>query len=44
MDAYDQRFFVVAAVEDADPPTFRQTFHAAPEIVVIEVFRRWALK
>jgi hypothetical protein len=36
MYAHHQRFFVVAAVENADPTTFRQTFYAAPEIVVIK--------
>ncbi len=44
MDAYHQRFFVVAAVENADPPALRETFQATPKIVMIEVFCRWALE
>jgi len=35
---HHERLFVVAAVEDADAPALRELLHAAPEIVVIQVF------
>src|SRR5260370_15942385 len=35
-----QRFLVIAAVENADVPAIWQGFHAAPEIIMIEVLGR----
>src|SRR5579872_7162393 len=36
-----QDFFVVRAVEDADPPALRQHFDAAPQEIVLELLGRW---
>src|SRR6516225_1989062 len=36
MDAYNQNFFIVGAVENADSPALRQTLGGAPEKIVIE--------
>ena len=44
MHAHDERLLVVAAVENADPSALRQRFHAAPQVVVIEIFAVGALK
>ena len=44
MNTDNESLFVVATIENADPPAFGQTLQAAPEKVVIEIFRRWALE
>ena len=41
MDAHDQHFLVVGAVEDADPPAFGQIAGGAPEKIVLQFGRRW---
>ena len=41
--ADDQRFLVVASVEDADGPG-RRVLHASPEVVVVEVLGDGDLK
>ena len=38
MDPHDERLLVIAAVEDADMAAVGQALHAAPEIVVIQLF------
>jgi hypothetical protein len=40
MNPHGGGFFVVAAIKDADPATFRQALNTAPKIVVVEFFRR----
>src|SRR5215469_15973996 len=44
MYADHQRFLVIAPVENADVSAIRQGFHAAPEIIVIEVLGRRRLE
>jgi hypothetical protein len=44
MHADDERFLVVAAIENADAPAFRHAFHATPQVIVVEVFGGWRLE
>jgi hypothetical protein len=44
MDTDDKCLLIVTTVENANPPPFRQTLQAAPEIVVFEIFGRRALE
>src|SRR5262245_21911760 len=44
MHAYDERFLVVATVEDADATAFRQAPDATPHEIVIEILLRWSLE
>ena len=44
MNANDQHFFVVRAIEDADAPTLRQPANGPPKIIVIEFFSRRLLE
>src|SRR4030095_2433935 len=36
--------FVVTPIKDSDVSPVRQTFHAPPEIIVVEIFRRRRLE
>src|SRR5258708_7025202 len=38
MHPHHEGLLIVAAIEDADAAAFRETFHAPPEIIVVEVF------
>jgi hypothetical protein len=38
MHTHDQSLLVIAAVEDTDTATLGEALHAAPEIIVIEIF------
>src|ERR1051325_3309638 len=38
MDAHDERFFVVAAVKDADASALGEMFGAAPQEIVVQLF------
>ncbi len=38
MDLHDQHFLVIRTIEDADPPSFRQCPHAAPQKRVVQLF------
>src|SRR2546430_16144228 len=40
MDSDDEHFFVVTAIEDSNVTPVWQTFHASPEIIVIQIFGR----
>ena len=42
MHAHDQHFFVVGAVENADPPALGKALVRAPQEVVVELFAGWA--
>jgi hypothetical protein len=44
MNANDQRFFVVAAIEDADVSAIRSALQATPKVIVIEIFGRGRLE
>ena len=44
MDADNQRLLIVASVENADMTTIWRTLQAAPQVIVIEILRRGALK
>ena len=44
MDAHDQHFFVVGAVEDADAAPLGQRLEAAPHEIVIELLVRRGLE
>src|SRR4029434_909734 len=44
MHPYDQSLFVIAAIENADATTLRQTLDATPEEIVVEVFARRRLE
>ena len=44
VDAHDERFLVVAAIEDPNAPALRHIPHATPQEIVIEFFRRWRLE
>ena len=34
----NEQFFVITAIKDSDVPPVWQTFHASPEIIVIQIF------
>ena len=38
MHPHDQSLFVVATVENPDAAALGQTFHAPPQVIVVEVF------
>src|SRR5215475_814000 len=38
MHAHNQRFLVIAAIENANAAALRQTFHATPQVIVVQVF------
>ena len=44
MNANDESFFVITAVENADVAAVGKTFHATPEIVVIKILGRRRLE
>ena len=44
MQADHQHFFVIPLFENANASTVRQTLHAAPKKIMIEVFGRWRFK
>jgi hypothetical protein len=37
VDAYHERFLIVAAIEDPNAPALRYVLHAAPQKIVISV-------
>src|SRR5205823_14973171 len=44
MHPHDERFLVVTAVENADPPPLGQLFETTPEVIMIEIFAAWSFK
>src|SRR5262249_1781419 len=44
MYTHDERFLVIAAIENAEVPLVGQALHAAPEKIVVEVFGRRRLE
>src|SRR5262249_44357879 len=41
MHADDEHLFVVTAIKDSNVSAVRQTFHAPPEVIMIQVLCRW---
>src|SRR6476469_9134355 len=40
MDPYDEHFFIITAIKNSNVAPIRQVFHAAPEVIVIQIFVR----
>src|ERR1700757_37316 len=40
----DEHFFVIAAIKNSDVSPVRKTFHASPEIIVVQIFTRRRLE
>src|SRR5215471_2444980 len=44
MDAHDQHFFIIRAVENADMAALRKTHGGSPEKIVLQFLERWLLE
>src|ERR1700687_3341332 len=44
MNPHDEHFFIVRPIENANAATFRQAFHGAPQVVVVQFLRGGSLE